>query len=383
MSARGAGRTGHGRRPGPDRAGHRDRGRPAQRDRTRGPPARSDAASARDRRPPEPLRASLAARGRVPDQPERVATEPGVAVGPPPGPRWWRSRHQPPTRPLGGSRGRPRWRDDGRDDGPVRAADQRDRDEWPGHAGQSSGPSPRDRAHGRARRYALDVETALDHGRPGIVHRIVGDVPRSLVAVLLGTFTLRFSTGLTGGLLVNYLKDLPVHGGPVVESTVVGIYAALFFSAELVMSTPFGLISDRDGHHRVMQLGRCSAWSRSILDLLHDQPVRPRRDAHPRRRLDRCLGPLDPRLHRGDHRRGRAAARAGGCPFRGRHARRARRWHRRGRLDLARHRAGRVPPQCADLRRVPRDLPVRRPASPESASRAGPATPGCAVTPQS
>lgn len=99
------------------------------------------------------------------------------------------------------------------------------------------------------------METAADHGRPGIVRRIVGDVPRSLLAVLLGTFTLRFSTGLTGGLLVNYLKDLPVHGGPVVEPYVVGIYAALFYSAELVMSTPFGLISDRYGHHRVMQLG--------------------------------------------------------------------------------------------------------------------------------
>jgi MFS family permease len=99
------------------------------------------------------------------------------------------------------------------------------------------------------------VETATDHGRSGIVRRIVGDVPRSLLAVLLGTFTLRFSTGLTGGLLVNYLKDLPLHGGPVVEAHVVGIYAALFFSAELIMSTPFGLISDRYGHHRVMQLG--------------------------------------------------------------------------------------------------------------------------------
>ena len=108
---------------------------------------------------------------------------------------------------------------------------------------------------GPARGYAFAVETATDHGRSGIVRRIVGDVPRSLLAVLLGTFTLRFSTGLTGGLLVNYLKDLPVHGGPVVEAHVVGIYAALFFSAELVMSTPFGLISDRYGHHRVMQLG--------------------------------------------------------------------------------------------------------------------------------
>jgi MFS family permease len=99
------------------------------------------------------------------------------------------------------------------------------------------------------------VETAADHGRPGIVRRIVGDVPSSLIAVLFGTFTLRFSTGLTGGLLVNYLKDLPAHGGPVVEAHVVGIFSALFFSAELIMSTPFGLISDRFGHHRVMQLG--------------------------------------------------------------------------------------------------------------------------------
>ena len=34
-------------------------------------------------------------------------------------------------------------------------------------------------------------------------------VNRSISAVLLGTFTLRFSTGLTGGLLVYYLADLP------------------------------------------------------------------------------------------------------------------------------------------------------------------------------
>ena len=99
------------------------------------------------------------------------------------------------------------------------------------------------------------MDIVPDQHRSGIIRRIVGDVPSSLVAVLLGTFTLRFSTGLTGGLLVNYLKDLPIHGGPVVEPYVVGVYAALFYSAELVMSTPFGLISDRYGHHRVMQLG--------------------------------------------------------------------------------------------------------------------------------
>ena len=38
-------------------------------------------------------------------------------------------------------------------------------------------------------------------------------VNRSISAVLLGTFTLRFSTGLTGGLLVYYLDALPEYGG--------------------------------------------------------------------------------------------------------------------------------------------------------------------------
>ncbi len=78
---------------------------------------------------------------------------------------------------------------------------------------------------------------------------------RSLLAVLVGTFTLRFSTGLTGALLVYYLADLPRHGGPRVDPFVVGILGAVFYLAELVLSTPFGLVSDRFGHHRVMQLG--------------------------------------------------------------------------------------------------------------------------------
>ena len=72
---------------------------------------------------------------------------------------------------------------------------------------------------------------------------------RSLYAVLLGTFTLRFSTGLTGGLLIFYLRDL--HVGELTLATL----TATFFAAELVLSTPFGLISDRWGHHRIMQLG--------------------------------------------------------------------------------------------------------------------------------
>jgi len=78
---------------------------------------------------------------------------------------------------------------------------------------------------------------------------------RSLFAVILGTFTLRFSTGLTGAMLVYYLADLPHQGGPTVSSTVVGVFSALFFAAELTLAPPFGLLSDRLGHHRIMQVG--------------------------------------------------------------------------------------------------------------------------------
>ncbi len=80
-------------------------------------------------------------------------------------------------------------------------------------------------------------------------------VDRSLVAVLVGTFTLRFSTGLTGALLVYYLAQLPAHGGQTVDPVVVGMLAATFFVAELLLSPPFGIASDRLGQRRVMQLG--------------------------------------------------------------------------------------------------------------------------------
>ncbi len=99
------------------------------------------------------------------------------------------------------------------------------------------------------------METAPDHGRPtGLVHLIVGDVPRSLMAVLAGTFTLRFSTGLTGGLLIYYLAH-PEHGAPVVDAAQLGLLMAAFYVSELVLAPPFGLLSDRWGHHRVMQFG--------------------------------------------------------------------------------------------------------------------------------
>ena len=78
---------------------------------------------------------------------------------------------------------------------------------------------------------------------------------RSLGFVLLGTFTLRFSTGLTGGLLSYYLARLPEHGGQEVHALSFGLLAVAFFGTELIFSTPFGLLSDRLGHHVVMQFG--------------------------------------------------------------------------------------------------------------------------------
>lgn len=78
---------------------------------------------------------------------------------------------------------------------------------------------------------------------------------RSLWAVLGGTFTLRFSTGLTGAMLAVYLAKLPEHGGPVVAATTLAVLHASFYVAELVFSPLFGLLSDRLGHHRVMLIG--------------------------------------------------------------------------------------------------------------------------------
>jgi MFS family permease len=78
---------------------------------------------------------------------------------------------------------------------------------------------------------------------------------RSLLAVLLGTFTLRFSTGLTGAMLGAYLAVLPTYGGERVSPVVVGVFSAAFFAAELVLSPYFGVRSDRVGHHRVMLYG--------------------------------------------------------------------------------------------------------------------------------
>ncbi len=78
---------------------------------------------------------------------------------------------------------------------------------------------------------------------------------RSLNAVLIGTFTLRFSTGLTGALLVYYLADLDAFGASEVTPFQVGILTAAFYLAELILSPFFGMLSDRLGSRPVMQFG--------------------------------------------------------------------------------------------------------------------------------
>ncbi len=77
----------------------------------------------------------------------------------------------------------------------------------------------------------------------------------SLRAALGGTFLLRMASGLTAAMLVYYLADLPRHGGPEVSALTVGVLTAAFFGTELVLSPIFGVLSDRFGHHRLMQVG--------------------------------------------------------------------------------------------------------------------------------
>ncbi|TAL10576.1 MAG: MFS transporter [Chloroflexota bacterium] len=88
-------------------------------------------------------------------------------------------------------------------------------------------------------------------GRPATLR----GMERSLRAVLIGTFTLRFSTGLTGAMLAFYLADLATAGTSGIDGKVVGALSAMFFLAELVLSPVFGVLADRIGHHRVMLFG--------------------------------------------------------------------------------------------------------------------------------
>ena len=116
-------------------------------------------------------------------------------------------------------------------------------------------PDRRDRCRA-GRRHRRPEHHAVLGGEPAL-KTVAATQPmdRSLPAVLFGTFTLRFSTGLTGGLLAFYLGNLPNHGGPEVTAVTFAVLYAAFYGTELVLSPVFGLLSDRLGHHRVMQWG--------------------------------------------------------------------------------------------------------------------------------
>lgn len=78
---------------------------------------------------------------------------------------------------------------------------------------------------------------------------------RPVLAVILGTFTLRMATGVTGTMLIYYYAAFPSHGGTAVEPWQVGLLGALFYASELVGSPLFGILSDRVGHRRIMLVG--------------------------------------------------------------------------------------------------------------------------------
>ena len=78
---------------------------------------------------------------------------------------------------------------------------------------------------------------------------------RPVLAVILGTFTLRLATGVTGAMLIYYYAVMPRYGGATVEPWQVGLLGALFYASELVGSPIFGVLSDRLGHRRIMLVG--------------------------------------------------------------------------------------------------------------------------------
>jgi MFS family permease len=93
---------------------------------------------------------------------------------------------------------------------------------------------------------------------PSLAARVVLDTAAGrtpVTAVILGTFTLRLATGITGAMLTFYFGRFELHGGQHVESWHVGVMVALFYASELVGSPIFGVLSDRIGHRRVMLVG--------------------------------------------------------------------------------------------------------------------------------
>ena len=183
---------------------------------------------------------------------------------------------------------------------------------------------------------------------------------RSIRFVLLGTFTLRFSTGLTGSMLAFYLAHLPAHGGPSVAGATVGLYAALFYLTELVLSPLFGILSDRYGHHRVMLYGPAFGAIAVVLTGLTTNLVllggtRILEGASSAASVPSILGFIALATAGNEVLRGKAAARFEGATLAGLGVGCDRR-----REAVRDGRTGRVLPQRDHLRRVVRHLQVRR-----------------------
>jgi MFS family permease len=56
-------------------------------------------------------------------------------------------------------------------------------------------------------------------------------------------------------MLLYYLAQLPEFGGAAVSSSIAAVMTAVYFATELVLSPVFGVLSDRFGAQRIMQIG--------------------------------------------------------------------------------------------------------------------------------
>lgn len=76
---------------------------------------------------------------------------------------------------------------------------------------------------------------------------------RSIVSMLLGTFVLRVSTAITGGLLFNLVDEMTVghRTGPAANALLTGG----FYTTELTGAIFFGILADRYGRKVIMLLG--------------------------------------------------------------------------------------------------------------------------------
>src|SRR3954447_1161719 len=184
---------------------------------------------------------------------------------------------------------------------------------------------------------------------------------RPLLAVIFGTFTLRLSTGLTGGALVYYLNDLDKYGGPTADALTVAAFSALFYASELIGSPLFGVLSDRLGHRRAMLIGPvfgaiAAAITGFTTNLVVLGGTRVLEGMSTAASVPSILGFIAFATSGDEALRGRVDG-----PFRGGDARGP-----DGRLRavgpaVPDPRSGRVPAQRAPVRRLVPDLPVRRP----------------------